>query len=79
MRVLIEVLHIVVGLFAAMLIAALAAWSYPLARQDIWWVAYAAMLAVAVMGIAPIRRAYAADKATLSRANDMDGEKPADD
>lgn len=74
MRVLIEVLHIVVGLFAAMLIAALAAWSYPLAKQDIWWVAYAAMLAVAVMGIGPIRRAYAADKAKLSRED-----KPADD
>lgn len=66
MRVLIEVLHIVVGLLAAMLIAALAAWSYPLARQDIWWVAYAAMIAVAVMGVGPIRRAYAADRETLA-------------
>lgn len=74
MRVLIEVLHIVVGLFAAMLIASLAAWSYPLARQDIWWVAYAAMLAVIVMGIGPMRRAYAADRATLSREDE-----PADD
>jgi hypothetical protein len=54
MRVLIEVLHIVVGLFAAMLIAALAAWSYPLARQDIWWVAFAAMIAVVVMGLGPM-------------------------
>jgi hypothetical protein len=66
MRVLIEVLHIVVGLFAAMLIAALAAWSYPLARQDIWWVTYAAMIAVVVMGIGPMRRAYAADREKLA-------------
>ena len=66
MRVLIEVLHIVVGLFAAVLIAALAAWSYPLAKQDIWWVAYAAMIAVAVMGIGPIRRAYVADRGKLA-------------
>lgn len=74
MRVLIEVLHIVVGLFAAMLIASLAAWSYPLARQDIWWVAYAAMVAVVIMGIGPMRRAYAADRATLTAAD-----TPADD
>ena len=74
MRVLIEVLHIAIGLTAAMLIAALAAWSYPLAKQDIWWVAYAAMLAVAIMGIGPIRRAYAADRAKLARE-----ETPADD
>jgi hypothetical protein len=74
MRVLIEVLHIVVGLFAAMLIASLAAWSYPLARQDIWWVTYAAMAAVIVMGIGPIRRAYAEDRRTLDRGAD----EPAD-
>ena len=48
MRVLIEVLHILAGIFAAMLIASIAAWSYPLAKHDIWWVAYAAMVAVAV-------------------------------
>ena len=72
MRVLIEVLHIVVGLFAAMLIAALAAWSYPLAKQDIWWVAYAAMIAVVVMGLGPIRRAYAADREAFESADDSD-------
>jgi heme A synthase len=74
MRVLIEVIHITLGLIAAVLIAWYAAWSYPLAKQDIWWVAYAAMLAVMVMGIGPLRRAYAADKAKLSR-----GGEPADD
>jgi hypothetical protein len=74
MRVLIEVLHIVVGLLAAVLIASLAAWSYPLARQDIWWVTYAAMIAVVVMGFGPIRRAYLADRQTLAGGNE-----PADD
>lgn len=66
MRVLIEVLHIVVGLAAATLIAALAAWSYPLAKHDIWWVAWAAMLAVVVMGLGPIRRAFAEDRKALA-------------
>lgn len=72
MRVLLEVLHIVIGIFAAMLIAALATWSYPLAERDIWLVAYAAMIAVALMGVGPIRRAYEEDRATLNTA------KPAD-
>ncbi|RYY44836.1 MAG: hypothetical protein EOP59_05520 [Sphingomonadales bacterium] len=65
MRVLIEVLHIVVGLLAALLIASLCAWSYPLARHDIWLVTYVMMVAVVAMGIGPIRRAYAADRAKL--------------
>ena len=68
MRVLIEVLHIVVGLLAALLIAALASWSYPLARHDIWLVTYVAMGLVVLMGIGPIRTAYEADKAKLDRA-----------
>ena len=66
MRVLIEVFHLVAGLFAAMLIASLAAWSYPLAKHDIWLVTYVAMVAVVVMGIGPLRRAYAADRAKLN-------------
>jgi predicted transporter len=69
MRVLIEVLHIVVGLIAAGLIAWYAAWSYPLAGRDIWLVAYVAMAAVALMGIGPLRRAYRQDRASLTRAD----------
>ena len=68
MRVLIEVLHITVGLFAAMLIAALSTWSYPLAEKDIWLVAYVAMAAVVLMGVGPIRRAYDEDRATMNAA-----------
>jgi uncharacterized membrane protein len=66
MRVLIEVLHIIIGIAAAMLIAALATWSYPLAEDDIWLTAYAAMAALVFMAIGPVRRAYAEDRATLA-------------
>jgi TRAP-type C4-dicarboxylate transport system permease small subunit len=69
-RVLIEVLHILAGIFAAMLIASLAAWSYPLAKHDIWWVAYAAMVAVVLMGVGPIRRAWAEDRKAAAAAPD---------
>lgn len=67
MRVLIEVLHIVAGLLAAVVIASLAAWSYRRATHDIWLVAYVAMVAVVAMGIGPLRRAYALDREDLRR------------
>jgi hypothetical protein len=66
-RVLIEVAHIAIGLIAAALIAAAAAWSYPRATQDIWLVTWVAMALVVLMGIGPIRRAYAVDRAKLGR------------
>ena len=69
MRVLVEVLHITVGIFAAMLIAALSTWSYPLAERDIWLVAYVAMGAVVLMGVGPIRRAYEQDRETIAKAD----------
>lgn len=67
MRVLIETIHIVVGLIAAVLIAWAAAWSYPRATHDIWLVTYVAMVAVVLMGVGPLRRAYADDKAKLQK------------
>ncbi|WP_448661844.1 hypothetical protein ACG3SL_14325 [Sphingomonas sp. CJ20] len=67
MRVLIEVIHIAIGLVAAVLIASAAAWSYPRATSDIWLVTYVAMVAVVAMGIGPVRRAYAIDRARLGR------------
>jgi predicted membrane channel-forming protein YqfA (hemolysin III family) len=66
-RVLIEVVHIAIGLIAAALIAWAAAWSYPRATGDIWLVTFVAMGLVVLMGIGPIRRAYAVDRATLDR------------
>ncbi|MDV3455531.1 hypothetical protein RZN05_00935 [Sphingomonas sp. HF-S4] len=68
MRVLIEVAHLVAGLIAAVLIGAAAAWSYPRATGDIWLVTFAAMALVVLMGIRPIRRAFAIDRAKLVRA-----------
>ena len=44
--------------------AALGKWD---AKHDIWLVTYTAMVAVVVMGIGPIRRAYDADRAKLNR------------
>ena len=65
-RVVLEIVHILIGIFAAALIAAAAAWSYPRATDDIWLVAYACMAAVVVMGLGPVRRAWAHDGTTLT-------------
>ncbi|UYY58337.1 hypothetical protein [Sphingomonas sp. S2-65] len=65
MRVLIETAFIVSGLIASCVIAWLAAWSYPLGKDDIWLVAYGAMVIIVLMGIGPLRRAYAQDRARL--------------
>ena len=65
-RVLLEVAHILIGVLAAALIAAAAAWSYPRATDDIWLVAYACMAAVVMMGLGPVRRAWAYDAAPLA-------------
>jgi len=78
MRVLVEVLHITVGIFAAMLIAALASWSYRLAEQDIWLTAYVAMGAVVLMGVGPIRRAYEEDRATMHAATKSEAQADSD-
>lgn len=66
MRVLIEVVHIAIGLVAAALIATAAAWSYPRATDDIWLVAFGCMIAVVLMGVGPVRKAIAEDKARLA-------------
>ncbi len=63
MRVLVEALHLSAGIAVALLIAALCAWAYPLARGDVWLVTGAAILAMMLMGIGPMRRAAAADRA----------------
>lgn len=61
-KTLIELLHIVAGLLAALVIGSLSAWSYPRATQDVWTVTYACMAVSALMGIGPVRRALAADR-----------------
>lgn len=66
MRVLIEVVHTVIGLAAAVVIASLAAWAYPRATSDIWLVAEGAMVVVLLMGVGPLRRAWAEDRAAIT-------------
>tara|TARA_B100000678_G_scaffold268333_1_gene254525 strand:- start:161 stop:376 length:216 start_codon:yes stop_codon:yes gene_type:complete len=66
MRVLIEILYIVAGLGAAMLLGWLSAWSYPRAHHDIWLVTGVSMVIVVALGMGSLVRAFRADRATLS-------------
>lgn len=61
-RTLWEVFHLLLGIAAALVIASLSAWAYPLATADIWIVATVAMIATTIMSVAPIRRAMAEDQ-----------------
>ncbi len=60
---LVEALHVLAGLVAAVAITWTAAWSYPLGWDVIWWCGIGAMVATLVMGIGPLRRAWMQDKA----------------
>lgn len=62
-RTLIEALWIVAGLIGAAVFASLATWSVPSAHDSIWGVAYVSMLVLVLMGIGPLRLAYARDRA----------------
>lgn len=62
MRVLVEALHIAAGIAVALLIAALCAWAYPLAERDVWTVTGVAIVAIILLGVGPMRRAYAAER-----------------
>ena len=59
---LVELLHIAAGLAAAAALTSAVVWAYPLGRVAIWCCGAAAMVAVAVMGLAPLNRARAADR-----------------
>jgi len=67
-RTAIELLSIAAGLIVAALMTWAAAWSYPLGREVIWWCGGCAMVATVLMGIGPLRRARAADRAGVKRA-----------
>ena len=60
-RTLIELLHILAGLVVAVAAAKAVAWSYPLGAEVAWWCGGGAMLATILMGIGPLRRAWATD------------------
>ena len=62
-RTAIELLHILAGLAAAAALTKAIAWSYPLGATTAWWCGGAAMVATVLMGVGPLRRAWAADKA----------------
>ena len=62
-RTLIEVLWIVAGVIGAAVFAALATWSVPAARGSIWGVAYGSMVVLVLMGVGPVRQAWARDRA----------------
>ena len=66
-RTLIELLHIVVGLMATGLIVAASSWAYPLARWEIEATGVACSIVVVLLGIGPVRRAWAADRGRKSR------------
>lgn len=63
LRTLVEILHIVAGLAATVLIVELSAWGYPLGARVIWFIGGIAALVVLAMGVGPVRRAWAADHA----------------
>ncbi|MDG5489615.1 hypothetical protein NYR55_13410 [Sphingomonas sp. BGYR3] len=63
MRVWIELAFVALGLIAALGIGWLSAWSYPQGAGDIWLVTGAAMLISAAMGVRPVMRALAQDRA----------------
>lgn len=60
-RTLVELLHILAGLAAAAALTSAVAWSYPLGASTAWWCGGAAMVATVLMGIRPLRRAWAVD------------------
>ncbi|MEN2785027.1 hypothetical protein ACFOKI_14650 [Sphingomonas qilianensis] len=65
-RTLVELLHLVGGLLATWLLAWLAAWSVPNARGSIVLVAWIVAGVVVLMGVRPLRRAWATDHAPVS-------------
>ena len=61
-RMLKELLHLIVGLVAIRVIAALAAWSVPNARVSIWWVSWVVTVVVILASIRSIAAARRRDK-----------------
>ncbi|WP_374146171.1 hypothetical protein [Sphingomonas sp. 28-63-12] len=63
MRFAVELMHVALGIVAALVIAAAAAWAVPLAHREIWLVDYVAIIFIIAMGYRPLREAWAADRA----------------
>ena len=58
-----ELFYIAAGVLIAFLLTWACAWGYPPGRHVVWWCGSAAMVATVLMGLPPLRRAYAADRA----------------
>ena len=61
-RTLVELLHMVIGVVGASVLAYGAIWSIPHARGTIWGVAFGVMVVVLIMGIRPLMTAWRADR-----------------
>ena len=62
-RTLVELLHLAAGLGVTAAVFAAGAWSYPVGAATVQAVGWATMLVVFGMGVAPLRRAWRADRA----------------
>ncbi len=71
-RALWEIFHVLLGVAAALVIAGLSAWSYPLAFTDIWVVGCVVIVVTVALGVRPVRRAMAEDAAARDGAKGMD-------
>lgn len=69
-RSLVELLHIAAGVMATALVVAIAAWAYPLGRDAIHNVGWVAGVAVVLLGIKPLTRAWALDRKRAVRRDD---------
>jgi hypothetical protein len=69
-----ELLHLIVGLVAIHVIAALAAWSVPNASVSIWWVSWVVTVVVILASIRSIAAAHQRDRdgAAASRERQRD-------
>ncbi len=61
-RTLVELLHLVIGVAGAAVLAYGATWSLPHASETIWMVTYGVMAVVVAMSIPPLRAAAKADR-----------------
>lgn len=62
MRFLIELMHVAIGIVAALVIAFLTAWALPQAKATIWIIDYVSIAFILGMGYLPLREAWAADR-----------------
>jgi hypothetical protein len=67
-RTLMESLYLAAGLLVGLLLTYAFAWAYPLGAQVVWACGAVAIMATAAMGVGPLMRARALDRAGIGRA-----------